>query len=269
MDHITHITTRLTATFTGLGCRAHTVDADDWCSASLPPAFHYGWLPPIALTPAGNRVAFFSPDLLAMTTAHLDADDRERYLALIELIATVAGDAPPSTSPIQVLRFVEDHLPDTTRAPDLLLASEIELRARDLGLVPAAQRQPVPVPEERAGSLHANLTDPTFATACHADPTTRDHWLRQHPTGFSPLTDRRACQYHVSGILELTQHLTDDQFLLYVDAIATLLTATALAKTTHEHPLDIYLQDSASEALILVAVALTNHLDTSDAFLSE
>jgi hypothetical protein len=246
------IETRLTGTYRRLGLHAVPVPAHDWHLAGLPAAFRFGWLPPVS-TAGSARTAFFSPELLEATTAHLPAADLDRYLAVIETTARVACDAPGGTDPLTFIRFVEDRLYDTALGPALTAATHLELRAADLGIIPTPAPPLPDDPDERRRQLDDLFTG-EFAGIAHGYATRRPDWLADHPAGLTPIDRRDTFEYHPARILATTDHLDGEGFELYLDALADWLLARPHTGTSAAI-LDI---DPAT-ALTLTGVALHHH----------
>lgn len=117
-----------------LGCAVVTPLKEDWLDFNLNGPYRFGWMPPVALLPAADLIAVsFCPELIAETTAWLDDEDLEDYLAAVGAhIAAFVADM--DTDQAEVFRRTQDDI--EASAPKLLdLVSRVELRALDEGIV--------------------------------------------------------------------------------------------------------------------------------------
>lgn len=117
-----------------LGCAAVTPLKEDWLDFNLDGPYRFGWMPPVGLLPNNDLIVIsFCPELVAETTAWLDDDDLEDYLAAISAHLT-AFVTDMDADVTEVFRRTQDDIAES--APSVLdLVSQVELRALDESIV--------------------------------------------------------------------------------------------------------------------------------------
>lgn len=108
---------------------------DNWRGLPLVPQYRFGWTPPFSMNAEGvdvDMIVIISPQVIDEVTTHLNDDDAEGYLTIIELAVgthlRLIGMAPEA---------IERELEDLLISVDALsLRSEVEMHALDAGIVP-------------------------------------------------------------------------------------------------------------------------------------
>lgn len=108
---------------------------EDWRALPLVPQYRFGWTPPFSINADGidvDVIVIISPQVIDEVTAHLDENDLEMYLTVIELAVgtylQLRGLAPEA-----IERELEELLMAATALP---LRSAVEMHALDAGIVP-------------------------------------------------------------------------------------------------------------------------------------
>ena len=125
----------------------------------FPDAGRFGWCWPIEQENAGTRYLIgYSPEMIAATIIHLDAEDRENYLNAVEHLWTsdIVHDEPDARKRhATVLSFFEEHFPASA-----VLIREVEAHAMATGIVK-------PVASDACSCGFVNEEDATTCVLCN------------------------------------------------------------------------------------------------------
>jgi hypothetical protein len=116
------------------GCAVAVVTAETWQGLPLEPRFRFGYMPPVAITNAGDSfVISVSAELIDRVTGDLDEFLLDQYLTAVEAFVG-AHLMDPAESVDETIKRVEDQLYE--QAPEALaLMSQVEANAIDAGIV--------------------------------------------------------------------------------------------------------------------------------------
>jgi hypothetical protein len=138
MNRQDHISDRLVAYFRNeLKIYSSNIARADWLNLPLYREFRFGWIPPVDLGEVeieDSLIAIISPEMIDAVTAHLEDDELDVYLTVIEMtVAAFVKDRGEEPEVIQ--RNLENLLWE--QAPHAIeLRSRVELHAMDVGIVP-------------------------------------------------------------------------------------------------------------------------------------